>query len=166
MLHILHVEDDRTYLASVKAALAAVEGITVEQVESLGGAQSRLADPTAPSLDALLLDLELPDARDMEAIAALRVYGVPIVVLSATSLPESLERAAEAGADDYIVKGPIDAALIVRRVRFACRRYIKQAETLANAVNLANSTRSPFKRSMSSDVFETLKPFISCQSFR
>lgn len=163
MLRVLHVEDDKTYLASLRTALERTEGIVLEQVETLAAAQERLADTTAPAFDALLVDLRLPDAREMEAVAALRVYGLPLVVLSATSLPESLERAAEAGADDYIVKGPIDVALIVRRVRFACRRYAKQAEITASAVNLAASSRSPFKRQpMKASTFEALKPFIAC----
>ncbi len=163
MLRILHVEDDLPYLASVRTALARMEGVALEQVETLAAAQARLADITAPAIDALLVDLRLPDARDMEAVAALRVYGIPLVVLSATSLPESLERAAEAGADDYLVKGLFDASQLMRRVRFACRRYEKHAEDMASAVSLAASSRSPFgRRAFGAETFEALKPFISC----
>src|SRR5262249_12562897 len=114
MLRILHVEDDETYLATVRSALAAQEGLALEQVTTLGAAQERLIDPCAPAFDVLLVDLRLPDAREMEAVAALRVYGIPLVVLSATSLAESLERAADAGASDYLVKGMFDAGQLVR----------------------------------------------------
>ena len=100
MLRILHVEDNEHYLTSVREAFSRVEGVTLEQVETLAAAQDRLANFTAPALDALLVDLQLPDAREMEAVAALRVYGIPLVVLSATSAPESLESAAQAGAHD------------------------------------------------------------------
>ncbi len=152
MLRILHVEDDRTYLATLRTALAGK--VMLEQVETLAAAQERLADTSAPAFDVLLVDLRLPDAREMEAIVGLRVYGIPLVVLSATSLPESLERAAEAGADDYLVKGPIDVDLIIRRVRFVCKRYTKQIETVASF--------RPQKRSIEPHIFEMLKPFISC----
>ncbi len=163
MLRILHVEDDPTYLASVRSTLRDIEGVALEQVETLAAAQERLACITSPALDVLLVDLRLPDARDMEAVAALRVYGIPLVVLSATSLPESLERAAEAGADDYLVKGLFDGGQLLRRVRFACRRYEKQVEAVASAVSLAASSRSSFgRRGFSKDAFEALKPFISC----
>lgn len=163
MLRILHVEDDCAYLVSLKTALKLIEGIELEQVGTLAAAQARLADTTSPALDVLLVDLRLPDAREMEAVAALRVYGIPLVVLSATSLPESLERAAEAGADDYLVKGLFDTAQLLRRVRFACRRHAKQAEAMTSAVNLAASSRSPFeRRTFTHDAFEALKPFISC----
>ncbi len=163
MLRILHVEDDRAYLVSLRTALKSVECVELEQVDSLAAAQTRLADTTAPAFDVLLVDLRLPDAREMEAVAALRIYDIPLVVLSATSLPESLERAAEAGADDYLVKGLFDTAQLVRRVRFACRRHTKQAEAMASAVNLAASSRSSLsKRAFSHDAFEALKPFISC----
>jgi DNA-binding response OmpR family regulator len=163
MLRILHVEDDRAYLGTVRAALAAQEDIVLEQVETLAAAQERLADPNGAAFDVLLVDLRLPDAREMEAVAALRVYGIPLVVLSAVSLPETLERAAEAGADDYLVKGLFDGGQLIRRVRFACRRHAKQMETMASAVNLATSSRSPFsRRGFAEDAFEALKPFISC----
>lgn len=162
-MHILHVEDDRTYQVSVRTALQSTEGVTLEQVDTLAAAQARLGDITAAAFDVLLVDLRLPDARDMEAVAALRVYGIPLVVLSATSLPESLERAAEAGADDYLVKGLFDGGQLIRRVRFACRRYERQTEAMASAVSLATSSRSPFgRRAFGPDVFEALKPFISC----
>ncbi len=164
MLHLLHVEDDRTYLAALRTALKSTQGVTLEQVDTLAAAQERLANPTAPAIDALLVDLRLPDARDMEAVAALRVYGIPLVVLSATSLPESLERAAEAGADDYLVKGLFDASQLVRRVRFACRRYEKQNELVASAVSAASSRMSFSTRSLGKEAFEALKPFISCSA--
>ncbi len=163
MLRILHVEDDPTYLASVRQTLRDIEGVTLEQVGTLAAAQARLCDISGPALDVLLVDLRLPDAREMEAVAALRVYDIPLVVLSATSLPESLERAAEAGADDYLVKGLFDGGQLIRRVRFACRRHIKQAEAMASAVNLATSSRYPVeRRAFTQDAFEALKPFISC----
>ncbi len=151
MLRILHVEDDRTYLATLRTALAGK--VMLEQVETLAAARERLADTTAPTFDVLLVDLRLPDAHDMEAVIALRVYGIPLVVLSATSLPESLERAAEAGAEDYLVKGPVDADLIMRRVRFVCKRFRQVIET-----------NRPKRRTLDPHVFEMLKPFITCGS--
>ncbi len=163
MLRILHVEDDRVYLSSVKTAFAALDDVYLEQVETLAAAQVRLSDISAPAFDALLVDLKLLDAREMEAVAVLRVYDIPLVVLSAYSSPEKLELAAEAGADGYIVKGTVDANHIVCRVRFACRRHFKQNEALASAVSAATSSRSPFGgRSLGADAFEALKPFISC----
>jgi len=67
---------------------------------------------------AALVDLRLPDAHGVEAIVALRIYGVPLIVLSAISTSENLEKAAEAGADDYLIKGKIDGAQIIRRAQF------------------------------------------------
>ncbi len=159
MLHILHVEDDPTYRRALWTALKSIPDVTIEQVGTVAAAQTRLSSTTAPAFDVLLVDLRLPDAREMEAVAALRVYGIPLVVLSATSVPENLERAAEAGADDYLVKGLFDAAQLVRRVRFACRRYVKQSEALASA---ATSSRAFGTRSLGKEAFEALKPFITC----
>ncbi len=158
-LRILHVEDDPVYRATLRAALQSIQGLTLEQVDTLAAARARLSDLTAPSFDALLVDLRLPDARDLEAIIALRPYRIPLVVLSALSLPETLERAAEAGACDYLIKGQFDSTQLARRVRFACRRYAKHME----AVACEASTRPPFKRrGIEPGTFEALKPFITC----
>ncbi len=162
MLHILHVEDDENDLALTRAILEKEE-VELEQVNTLAAAQERLADTDAPKVDAILADLRLPDAHDTEAVAALRVYDIPVVVMSGVLGPDILERAAEAGADGYIAKGPTSAKEIVGRVKFACKRHAKQAEAMASAVNLATSSKSPFaKRTFAVDAFEALKPFITC----
>ncbi len=159
MLRILHVEDDLAYQSSLRAALQ-LQHVELEQVATLAAAQARLSDLSAPAFDALLVDLRLPDARDMDAIIALHPYRIPLVVMSALSLPETLERAAQAGADGYIVKGKIDSAQIMCRIRFACRRHAKQREELATV------TRSRTKRSrIEPQTFEALKPYITCPPF-
>lgn len=157
-MRILHVEDNPFYLEAIKEALRHADDIDLEQVETLKAAKARLDDTALPPFDALFTDLSLPDGRGTDVVTALSAYGIPVVVLSGADLPETLEQATEAGADDYIVKGPID----ISRIKMACRRYIKQAEAVASAVSAASS-QPPFRsRSLGKEAFEALKPFISC----
>ncbi len=162
MLRILHVEDDEHDLALTRAILEQDKSVTVEQVHTLAAAQERLADGRAPEIDVILVDLRLPDTHDTETVAALRGHNIPLVVMSGALPADTLERAAEAGADGYIIKRPMGSEEMVGRIRFACKRHVKQAEAMASAVNLATSSRSPFKRGFAGDAFEALKPFISC----
>lgn len=131
----------------------------LDTVETLCAAQSRLGDPLMSPYDVVLLDLRLPDAKGMEAIEALKVYGVPIVVLSASSNSDVLKKAAAAGAADYLVKGVSDAAMLLRRLRFNADRHAELMKERAAQV----AARSPFARKrMDEGTFASIKPFIRC----
>lgn len=163
MLRILHIEDDQRYLSMVKEALAAKDGIVLEQVVTLRSALERLRDKNLEPIDALLVDLILPDAHEMEAVTALRGFNLPLVVLTGNAFPDNLERAAEAGADDYIIKYQLNkdeiGSQLIRRIRFALKRYVKHEQKIETAV--ASISKPPFvKRNLSASALEALKPFI------
>lgn len=75
-------------------------------------------------VDCVLLDLLLPDAQGLEAVHA--VCGVaadaPVVVLSAHDDEELALRAVEEGAQDYLVKGKVDADGLRRSIRYSIER--------------------------------------------
>ena len=76
----------------------------------------------------VLLDLGLPDADGVRAVAAMRRArsSVPIVVVTGSDEYETGMQAIQAGAQDYLVKQSLDAATLWRAVRYAVER--KQAE--------------------------------------
>jgi len=61
--------------------------------------------------DLVLLDLQLPDLDGLDVLCQLRVHETlsktPIVVLSASAMPESITQARSRGATDYWTK-PLD----------------------------------------------------------
>jgi class 3 adenylate cyclase len=79
-------------------------------------------------VDCVLLDLSLPDADGLEAIAQTRRVAseVPIVVLSGLEEEDLAVEAVRGGADDYLVKGSIDGDHLSRSIRYAIER--KQIE--------------------------------------
>ncbi len=90
----------------------------------------------AKSTDVLLLDLGLPESSGLKTLQLLleRVPGVPtLVVLSGLSDENIAVQAVQSGAQDYLVKGHVDTALLVRSIRYAIERsQAKQALRQAN----------------------------------
>ena len=115
---VLVVDDDPETLRHVLDALAAAgyaPAVTAEPDEV-----ARLIEAKKPRL--VLLDLMLPGADGialMESIPALS--RLPVIFISAYGRDETIARALEAGAADYIVK-PFSPTELVARVRAALRR--------------------------------------------
>jgi signal transduction histidine kinase len=76
----------------------------------------------------VLVDLSLPDGEGLESFAAVyaRVPQVPIIVLTGLDDQEVAMQAVRLGAQDYLVKGQVTGALLVRAMRYAIER--KRAE--------------------------------------
>ena len=127
-LHILLVEDSPLDAALVSAQLMEAAGenpLKLSRAESVAQAGVLLrAEPA----DCILLDLTLPDATGLEALAQLHYVApdVQIVVFSGVDGEELAVRAVAEGAQDYLVKGQATGPLVLRAVRYAVER--KQTE--------------------------------------
>lgn len=79
-------------------------GLQLLQAGDLAGGLALLAEH--PELRLVLLDLQLPDARGLQALSALRAQApqVRAVVLSADDRPETVEQAIELGASGFVPK--------------------------------------------------------------
>ena len=86
--------------------------------------------------DVLLLDLGLPESSGLATLRTVleRVPAVPtMVVLSGLNDENAAVQAVQSGAQDYLVKGHVDSALLVRSIRYAIERsQAKQALRQAN----------------------------------
>src|SRR5919197_431724 len=78
--------------------------------------------------DCVLLDLTLPDARELEALQRLvgEAPDVPIVILTGVDDGPLALRAVREGAQDYLIKGRADGEAIGRAIQYAIQR--KRAE--------------------------------------
>ena len=122
-MRVLLVEDDPVYAEVLRSTLAFAGGgpWVVESVESFAAARERLA---RGGIDAVLLDLRLPDANGLDAVSRLcgEFPTVPVLVLTALD-DESLGVAAvQTGAQDYLVKGQVEEQLLPRSIRYAIER--------------------------------------------
>jgi PAS domain S-box-containing protein len=78
--------------------------------------------------DAILLDLGLPDSVGLETFTSVQqaAPALPIIILSGQSDEALALEAVQAGAQDYLVKGPAGWGIAARSVRYAIER--KQTE--------------------------------------
>lgn len=131
-LSVLLVEDDQGDALLVEELIAdGAPGLPMRWVRSAAEARALLAQQLP---DCVLLDLHLPDAHGLEALAALREYTDQVAVIVLTGLDqEQIGLAAvAAGAQDYLVKGRVEPELFSRALRYAIQR--KQAERAAAAL--------------------------------
>ncbi|MFF0487824.1 PP2C family protein-serine/threonine phosphatase [Nocardia sp. NPDC004068] len=128
---MLLVEDDPGDALLVQELVTdGAPGLRLEWVRSLAEAARRLE---AGSPDCVLLDLHLPDAQGLEALARIREYtDAAVVVMTGLDEEQTGLAAAAAGAQDYLVKGRVEPDLFGRAVRYAIQR--KQAERTAAAL--------------------------------
>jgi sigma-B regulation protein RsbU (phosphoserine phosphatase) len=107
-----------------------------EMLREAGGAHAAVelthADRLAPGLEQLtnqvtdvgLLDLSLPDSRGFDTFSTIHTHvpDVAIVVLSGLDDETLAVHAVQEGAQDYLVKGQVDGAAILRSMRYAIQR--------------------------------------------
>jgi diguanylate cyclase (GGDEF)-like protein len=121
---VLLVEDNPDDARLVRRMLEASTATRFHIVESttLGAA---LAVLESVAVDAILLDLGLPDSTGIATLTRLmaRARSVPVVVFTATDDEVLATRMVQAGAQDYLVKGSIDARLLGRTLRHAMERH-------------------------------------------
>ena len=118
-MHLLLVEDDPR-LGDLVARLLGGERHVVERAVT-GGAALELAE--SPGIDAIVLDIGLPDISGLEVARQLRARGsrVPILMLTARDAIADRVAGLDAGADDYLVK-PFAVEELSARVRALGRR--------------------------------------------
>ena len=122
---ILIVEDDPGDARLVREMLADADlGLPIESVATLAEARQRLRQPVS----CVLLDLGLPDSTGLETVTAVLNVAPEAAVVVLTGLAEEKagSQAVAAGAQDYLVKGRVDAAMLAHATRYAIER--KQAE--------------------------------------
>ena len=141
-LQILLVEDSLEHAQLIRALLAEAAGPGYF-MRLVGSVRRALDALSSEQVDCVLLDLSLPDARDLEAVAQVRSTAptIPVVVIT-SSADEGLALAAvREGAQDYLVKGHIDVEQLSRSIRWAVQRKALENELARNALHDALTQR-------------------------
>ena len=119
---MLLVEDNPADVFLLTELLTTAETLLeIEPVETLEKALRRL---NAGDIDVIVSDLSLPDSRGLETFERLHGHRarIPIIVLSGLDDEEMALRTVELGAQDYLVKGQVDRALLLRSIRYSIKR--------------------------------------------
>jgi DNA-binding NtrC family response regulator len=125
LLRVLIVERSGDVAAALEEALHASDPrLSFETSASLADARSRVAQG---GVDVVLLDLQMPDALDPDAIASIQELAptLPLVILTKQGAGNE-EAALKAGAEDWIAGGDLADGLaaraLVRSMRYAVIR--------------------------------------------
>ena len=148
-IRVLWVEDNPGDIQRIHSLLTEAPSVhfTWEHVEQLSIATEILR--TEP-FDLVLLDLSLPDSQGLDTFRRLYPHAIclPIVILTSTNDETLALQAVQAGAQDYLVKGQLDAERLVRALRHAIERKhtetalrVKIRELTAMAQQFESATR-------------------------
>ncbi len=123
-IRLLLVEDSPEHALLVREMLAAVWFVVPIEVHTVDHLASALDRISAGHVDAILLDLTLPDASGLDMIARVRAVApsIPMIVLTGRDDDELAVEALHRGAQDYLVKGQQDATGLARSIRNAVER--------------------------------------------
>jgi diguanylate cyclase (GGDEF)-like protein len=123
-LRLLIVEDD---LSSARAVRELLEATAVPrfEVQHVVSAAAACVAIDQGGVDVVLLDLGLPDAKDLQALAQIEecVHEIPVIVLTGRSDESLAADALHRGAEDYLLKGTFDQKTLVRAIRYAVERH-------------------------------------------
>jgi len=137
LINILLIEDKPADILLIKRMLSTIVNFTIEQVARLSTGLECLEKG---GIDVVIVDIVLPDSEGIEAIK--KVYAafpsIPIVVLTGFPDEEMGIRAIQEGAQDYLVKGRINADALTRILRYSIERKktLEEMEQLRNVKSL------------------------------
>jgi diguanylate cyclase (GGDEF)-like protein/PAS domain S-box-containing protein len=145
-INVLLVEDNSQEAEIVRLYLAKRYSYqyAIRHVRSISGALSDIGAGHRPSV--VLLDLHLPDTKGLEGFKHISgaAPSVPIIILTNCSEERTAASAVRSGAQDYLIKREVNAALLHRAILYAIERQraeqalVKVKERYALAVAGAN----------------------------
>jgi signal transduction histidine kinase len=164
-VNVLLVEDNDTHAHVVRRYVdkAASADVTVEHVERLSAAIERLAEG---GIDAVLLDLSLPDSQITETLPRVieACPDMPVVVLTSLNDLEFATAAVQQGAQDFLVKSELSSELLVRSIRYAIerRRTQDRMEVYAAELERSNEHLRGFAHTVAHEIKSPLNVVSGC----
>ncbi len=142
---ILVVDDDRGVRTALERALG-FEGYGVRSASDGLSALELLAggDDSGPGIDAVVLDLTMPNLDGLQVCRRIRAEGrdLPILVLTARHGVSDRVAGLDAGADDYLVK-PFALEELLARIRALLRRAAPSAPDVSELVEVGDLRLDP-----------------------
>lgn len=134
----LLIEDNPGDVRLVKEMLAAEERMRLD-LECASTLKEGLRRLEGNSLDAVLVDLGLPDSHGLETFVRLheKFPRMPTIVLTGNNDVGLAIRAVQAGAQDYLIKAEIAPSPLLRAVQYAIERKRNEEELLRLQEQLA-----------------------------
>ncbi|MDM7913190.1 MAG: ATP-binding protein, partial [Methanotrichaceae archaeon] len=123
-IRVLLIEDNPGDARLIQELLAEVTFATFDL--KIAGRLSKGIEMLAESdgVDAVLLDLSLPDSSGFETFSRIhaQVPRIPIIMLTGNDDEALALKAVQEGAQDYLIKGQVNGQLLARSIRYAIER--------------------------------------------
>ena len=145
--HVLVVDDTPSMQAKLAASVRALGHTAV----TASGGPEALRLMRAGGVDAVLLDIMMPDMDGFEVLGAMkddpRLRAIPVIVISGLDDTDSAVRAIELGAEDFLPKS-FDPVIFRARVNTMMQKkfdrdaeidYLRQVDKLAKAAQILKS---------------------------
>lgn len=129
-IRVLLVEDDAEYSELLRELVEGTSGSHFQVVATAGDLATGIEFMRARSADVCLLDLNLPDSRELDTFlrAHEAALELPIIILSGIDDEDFAAKAVHLGAQDYLVKSRTDGHLLQRALRYAVERSRSEAQ--------------------------------------
>jgi PleD family two-component response regulator len=133
---ILVVDDNRLHRKVARDVLTKAEFVIEEAVDG----EEALTAIERHRPDLVLLDLMMPKLDGFGVCVKLRrnplFKHLPILVISALDNPKTIDRAYDAGADDFVTK-PVNWTLLIYNIRHALRTSQRDSALRARAAAIS-----------------------------
>ncbi len=123
-IKVLLVESDHAYQEELRERLETVRSFALD-VEWVGELSEALGRLTQGGIDAILLDLDLPDSQGIVTFERAYAFApdVPIIVLTDEADEDIAIATVQGGAQEYLVKSEVQPSVLARSVRHAMERH-------------------------------------------
>jgi DNA-binding response OmpR family regulator len=129
---ILIVEDDESLRETLREHLADGHGFAVHTAATLGDADKAVSIEEL-RIDAIILDIRLPDGDGLDYCIRLRKCGhkIPIIILTGADGEDKVVQGLDAGANDYITK-PFRLGELAARLRTQLRLFDESEDAIVS----------------------------------
>jgi PAS domain S-box-containing protein/putative nucleotidyltransferase with HDIG domain len=127
-IKVLLIENNPRDVLLIQEELGSVHFKTSIHLDWAECLQKGLDFLAANSVQAILLDLSLPDSQGLDTLQRVLACApqMPVIVMTGLADEETGMKALQAGAQDYLIKGQVDGRLLARAIQYAIQR--KQGE--------------------------------------
>ena len=128
-IRLLYVEDEPDEGERLLGLLRAPAGVQLlepkVELYTVPGLPAALARLASDGIDALLLDLSLPNCHPLDALTKVRTLApkLPVIVLGVAGDEEVIARALHGGAHDYLLRAELSGALVKRTLRATLEQH-------------------------------------------
>ena len=116
------------------------------KLDSAGTLASGLQKISQNNLDAVLLDLSLPDSQGLETFFIVQKHSptLPIIILTGLDDDASALQAVQQGAQDYLSKNAINGKILNRSIQYAIKRQQMERQLHLQATALQSTANIVF----------------------